>query len=326
MISKDAIFNIKSNAEFDAIALDVFKFQFKHNKVYRSFCDLLYKHPSDIKRVSDIPFLPIQFFKSRKVLSSNLPIEKTFTSSGTTGSITSKHLLTDLNLYEESYLKAFRHFYGNIEDYVVLALLPSYLERDGSSLIYMVNDLIEKSKQAESGFYLNNHNELVNTLKSLEVKQQKTLLIGVSFALLDVVEKIQLNLKHTVVMETGGMKGRRKEMIRQELHQTLKAGFGVHEIHSEYGMTELLSQAYSQGNGIFQCPPWMKVLTRDTEDALTIQTANKTGGINVIDLANLNSCAFLATQDLGKVNNHGEFEIIGRFDNSDIRGCNLMAL
>jgi len=326
MISKDAIFNINSRAEFDAIAMDVFKFQFKHNKVYRSFCDLLYKHPSDIKEVSDIPFLPIQFFKSRKVLSSNLPIEKTFSSSGTTGSITSKHLVTDLNLYEKSYLKAFRHFYGNIEDYVVLALLPSYLERDGSSLIYMVNDLIEKSKQPESGFYLNNHNELVDTLKSLEVKQQKTLLIGVSFALLDVVEKFQLNLKHTVIMETGGMKGRRKEMIRQELHQTLQAGFGVQEIHSEYGMTELLSQAYSKGNGVFQCPPWMKILTRDTEDALTIQTANKTGGINVIDLANLNSCAFIATQDLGKVNDHGEFEIIGRFDNSDIRGCNLMAL
>jgi len=326
MISKDSIFNINSKAEFDAIAMDVFKFQFKHNKVYRSFCDLLYKHPSDIKEVSDIPFLPIQFFKSRKVLSSNLPIEKTFSSSGTTGSITSKHLVTDLNLYEKSYLQAFKHFYGNIEDYVVLALLPSYLERDGSSLIYMVNDLIEKSKQAESGFYLNNHNELVDTLKSLEVKQQKTLLIGVSFALLDVVEKFQLNLKHTVIMETGGMKGRRKEMIRQELHQTLQAGFGVQEIHSEYGMTELLSQAYSKGNGVFQCPPWMKILTRDTEDALTIQTANKTGGINVIDLANLNSCAFIATQDLGKVNDHGEFEIIGRFDNSDIRGCNLMAL
>ena len=326
MISKDSIFNINSKAEFDAIAMDVFKFQFKHNKVYRSFCDLLYKHPSDIKEVSDIPFLPIQFFKSRKVLSSNLPIEKTFSSSGTTGSITSKHLVTDLNLYEKSYIKAFRHFYGNIEDYVVLALLPSYLERDGSSLIYMVNDLIEKSEQPESGFYLNNHNELVDTLKSLEVKQQKTLLIGVSFALLDVVEKFQLNLKHTVIMETGGMKGRRKEMIRQELHQTLQAGFGVQEIHSEYGMTELLSQAYSKGNGVFQCPPWMKILTRDTEDALTIQTANKTGGINVIDLANLNSCAFIATQDLGKVNDHGEFEIIGRFDNSDIRGCNLMAL
>ena len=326
MISKDAIFNINSNAEFDALALDVFKFQFKNNKVYRSFCDLLYKHPSDIKQVSEIPFLPIQFFKTRAVLSSSLPIQKTFSSSGTTGSITSKHLVSDLNLYEESYLKAFKHFYGNIEEYVVLALLPSYLERDGSSLIYMVNDLIEKSNQTESGFYLKNLEELANTLKILEAKQQKTLLIGVSFALLDLVEAYQLNLKHTTIMETGGMKGRRKEIIRQELHQTLQTGFGVNQIHSEYGMTELLSQAYSKGNGIFECPPWMKILTRDTEDALTIQHPNKTGGINVIDLANLNSCSFIATQDLGKVDDNGNFEIIGRFDNSDIRGCNLMAL
>ena len=326
MIVKDDIFNIKSNTDFELLALDIFKFQFKNNKVYRSFCDLLYKHPSDIKQVSEIPFLPIQFFKSRDVLSSSLPIEKTFTSSGTTGSITSKHLISDLKLYEESYLKAFKHFYGNIKDYVVLALLPSYLERDGSSLIYMVNDLIEKSNQIESGFYLNNLEELSNTLKSLEAKQQKTLLIGVSFALLDLVETYQLNLKHTTIMETGGMKGRRKEIIRQELHQTLQSGFRVPQIHSEYGMTELLSQAYSKGNGVFECPPWMKILTRDTEDALTIQPPNKTGGINVIDLANLNSCSFIATQDLGKVGHNGEFEIIGRFDNSDIRGCNLMAL
>ncbi|NRD21908.1 acyl transferase [Winogradskyella litoriviva] len=323
---KDTIFNIKSNAEFEAIALEVFKFQFKNNRVYRSFCDLLYKHPSDVKYIADIPFLPIQFFKSREVLSSTAPIQKTFSSSGTTGSITSKHLITDLKLYEESYLKAFKHFYGNIEDYVVLALLPSYLERDGSSLIYMVNDLIEKSNRTESGFYLNNLEELASTLKMLEAKQQKTLLIGVSFALLDLVEAYQLNLEHTTIMETGGMKGRRKEIIRQELHQILKTGFNVNQIHSEYGMTELLSQAYSKGNGIFECPPWMKILTRDTEDALTIQQPNKTGGINVIDLANLNSCSFIATQDLGKVNENGEFEIIGRFDNSDIRGCNLMAL
>ncbi|MBU2927843.1 acyl transferase [Winogradskyella psychrotolerans] len=326
MISKDAIFNIKSNAEFDALALDVFKFQFKNNKVYRSFCDLLYKHPSGIKQVSEIPFLPIQFFKSHEVLSTSSSVQKTFSSSGTTGSITSKHLVSDLSLYEESYLKAFKHFYGNIEDYVVLALLPSYLERDGSSLIYMVNDLIEKSNQTESGFYLNNLEELAQTLKVLEAKQQKTLLIGVSFALLDLVEAYQFDLKHTTIMETGGMKGRRKEIIRQELHQTLQTGFGVHQIHSEYGMTELLSQAYSKGHGIFECPPWMKILTRDTEDALTIQNPNKTGGINVIDLANLNSCSFIATQDLGKVDNNGLFEIIGRFDNSDIRGCNLMAL
>ncbi|WP_179333671.1 LuxE/PaaK family acyltransferase [Winogradskyella costae] len=326
MTFKDDIFNIKSDADFEVFALDIFKFQFKNNKVYRSFCDLLYKHPSDVTQVSEIPFLPIQFFKSHNVLSTTSSIDKTFTSSGTTGSITSKHLVSDIKLYEESYLKAFKHFYGPIEDYVVLALLPSYLERDGSSLIYMVNDLIEKSNQAESGFYLNNIEELANTLKSLEAKKQKTLLIGVSFALLDLVEAHQLNLEHTTIMETGGMKGRRKEIIRQELHQILQFGFGVPNIHSEYGMTELLSQAYSKGQGVFECPPWMKILTRDTEDALTIQSPNKTGGINVIDLANVNSCSFIATQDLGKVYDNGHFEIIGRFDNSDIRGCNLMAL
>ena len=326
MISNAEIFNIKTSAQFEDLALRVFKFQFENNTVYRSFCDLLYKHPADVKRITDIPFLPIQFFKTHKVLSTNNSIEKTFTSSGTTGSLTSKHLVTDIKLYEESYLKGFKHFYGSIEDYVVLALLPSYLERDGSSLIYMVDDLITKSKQSESGFYLNNLEELAQTLQRLEAKGQKILLIGVSFALLDLVEHFQFHLKNTIVMETGGMKGRRKEIIRQELHKSLQSGFGVLQIHSEYGMTELLSQGYSKGNGVFECPPWMKILTRDTEDALTIQQPNKTGGINVIDLANINSCSFIATQDLGKVDENGAFEIIGRFDNSDIRGCNLMAL
>lgn len=326
MISKDSIFNIKNNAEFEALALDVFRFQFENNRVYRSFCDLLYKHPSDIKRLTEIPFLPIQFFKTREVLSSQNSVEKIFTSSGTTGSTTSKHFVTDLNIYEESYLKGFQHFYGNIEDYAVLALLPSYLERDGSSLIYMVDDLIQKSNHPESGFYLNNLQDLAKTLNILETKGQKTLLIGVSFALLNLVEQFQFSLKHTIVMETGGMKGRRKEIIRQELHDKLKKGFGVSQIHSEYGMTELLSQAYSKGNGVFECAPWMKIITRDTEDALTLLPQNKTGGINIIDLANINSCAFIATQDLGKTSENGQFEIIGRFDNSDIRGCNLMAL
>ncbi|MAB48362.1 MAG: acyl transferase [Flavobacteriaceae bacterium] len=326
MISKDAIFNIKDNAEFEALALDVFRFQFENNRVYRSFCDLLYKHPSDIKNLTEIPFLPIQFFKTREVLSSQNKVEKIFTSSGTTGSTTSKHFVTDLNIYEESYLKGFQHFYGNIEDYAVLALLPSYLERDGSSLIYMVDDLIQKSNHPESGFYLNNLQDLAKTLNILETKGQKTLLIGVSFALLNLVEQFQFSLKHTIVMETGGMKGRRKEIIRQELHDKLKKGFGVSQIHSEYGMTELLSQAYSKGNGVFECAPWMKIITRDTEDALTLLPQNKTGGINIIDLANINSCAFIATQDLGKTSENGQFEIIGRFDNSDIRGCNLMAL
>jgi len=320
------IFNIQTQEEFKQVALNVFKHQFKNNKVYRSFCDLLYIHPSSVTKVEEIPFLPIQFFKSRKILSSLEEVQETFTSSGTTGSITSKHFVTDINLYKESYLKGFSHFYGNIEDYVVLALLPNYLEREGSSLVFMVDDLIQKSKNSESGFYLNNIEVLAKKLTELDKKGQKVLLIGVSFALLDLIETAQFNLKNSIIMETGGMKGRRKELVREELHQILQNGFGVSEIHSEYGMTELLSQGYSDGNGVFKTPPWMKILTRDTEDALTIQQIGKTGGINVIDLANYNSCSFIATQDLGKVHKNGTFEIIGRFDNSDIRGCNLMVL
>ena len=323
---QEKIFNIQTQEEFTAVALEIFKHQFNNNKVYRSFCDLLYIHPSDVTKIEQIPFLPIQFFKTREVLSSKEKIAEIFTSSGTTGSITSKHLVTDINFYKDSYLKGFAHFYGNIEDYVVLALLPNYLERKGSSLVFMVDDLIAKSKNSESGFYLNNLDELAKKLINLDKNGQKVLLIGVSFALLDLIEKHQFNLKNTIVMETGGMKGRRKELIRNELHQLLKSGFKVDKIHSEYGMTELLSQAYSKGNGIFETPNWMQILTRDTEDALTILDKEKTGGINVIDLANYNSCSFIATQDLGKVHKNGTFEIIGRFDNSDIRGCNLMVL
>ncbi len=324
MIHTEAIFNITTEQEFSNMALQIFKHQFENNKVYRSFCDLLYKHPSDIKTVEEIPFLPIQFFKTHDVLSSKEPIQTVFTSSGTTGNSTSNHLVTNLNIYKQSFREGFKQFYGNIEDYVALALLPSYLEREDSSLIYMVKDLITKSKQKESGFYLNNLTELKNILISLNHQNRKVLLIGVSFALLDLIDTYQFNLKNTIVMETGGMKGRRKELIRQELHHQLKKGFGVNVIHSEYGMTELLSQAYSKGNGIFNCPNWMRVLTRDTEDALTIQKYEKTGGINIIDLANINSCAFIATQDLGRVYKDGSFEILGRFDNSNIRGCNLM--
>jgi phenylacetate-coenzyme A ligase PaaK-like adenylate-forming protein len=323
---KNDLFNIQSEQQFTKNALNIFKHQFKNNKVYRSFCDLIYIHPSDVTKIEDIPFLPIQFFKTRKVLASTQEIEEEFTSSGTTGSIKSKHLVTDITLYEESYLRGFHHFYGDIKDYVVLALLPNYLERKGSSLVYMVNDLIHKTQNSESGFYLNNLDDLAQKLIKLDKSGQKILLIGVSFALLDLVEKYQFNLKNTIVMETGGMKGRRKELIRNELHAILSKGFAVNEIHSEYGMTELLSQGYSKGNGIFETPPWMKILTRDTEDALTILDKGKTGGINVIDLANYNSCSFIATQDLGKVHKNNTFEIIGRFDNSDIRGCNLMVL
>ena len=326
MINTNAIFNISTEDEFNNLALKIFKHQFENNPVYRSFCDLLYKHPSDVRSINEIPFLPIQFFKSHDVLSNINTVEKTFSSSGTTGSITSKHYVTDLNIYKESFTKGFECFYGSIEDYVILALLPSYLEREGSSLIYMVEDFIKTSKHPESGFYLNNLSELNETLTALDKKGKKILLIGVSFALLDLVESYQFQLKNTVIMETGGMKGRRKELVRDELHTILKQGFGVNTIHSEYGMTELLSQAYSKGNGVFECPKWMKILTRDTEDALTILPQQQNGCINVIDLANINSCSFIATQDLGKVHHDGTFEIIGRFDNSDIRGCNLMVL
>lgn len=323
---QEEIFNITSQEEFTRLALQVFKLQFENNKVYRSYCDLLYRHPSDIKCIEDIPFLPIEFFKSKRILTSDKPVQEIFSSSGTTGVVTSKHHVTNLAVYEKSYLKGFSHFYGDIEEYIVLALLPSYLERKGSSLIYMVNDLINKSTNIESGFYLDNLKEISEKLKRFDEAGKKVLLIGVSFALLDLIEQYRFSLKHTVVMETGGMKGRRKEMIRAELHELLVNGFGVDVIHSEYGMTELLSQAYSKGNGVFKCPPWMKVLTRDTEDPLTIQKQGKTGGVNVIDLANINSCAFIATQDLGKTLNERSFEILGRFDNSDVRGCNLMVL
>ncbi|MGB3145966.1 MAG: acyl transferase [Maribacter sp.] len=326
-MAQEGIFNISTEKDFLSHSLDTFQFQHTHNPVYRDFCDYLKVDPKSIDSLAKIPFLPIAFFKSKSIVSSPKEPEITFTSSGTTGSLTSKHLVTDLSIYEESYLKGFRLFYGDITEYCVIALLPSYLERQGSSLIYMAEDLIKKSKHPDSGFFLNDYDALFSLLKKLQGKSTKTLIIGVSFALLEFTERHQLHLdQNTVVMETGGMKGRRKEMIRQELHQLLKMGFGVPKIHSEYGMTELLSQAYSKGDGIFDCPPWMKILIRDTEDPLKIQENGKTGGINVIDLANINSCSFIATQDLGKIHTNGSFEIIGRFDNSDIRGCNLMVL
>lgn len=323
---QNAVFNIQNQSDFKTCALQVFRHQFKNNTVYRSFCDLLYIHSSDVKKVEEIPFLPIQFFKSHAVLSSNQAVKETFTSSGTTGSSVSKHMVTDLSWYTKSYTKGFEYFYGPIEDYTVLGLLPNYLERDGSSLIYMVDDFIKKSNKPSSGFYLNNLTELSKTLIALDKKGEKVLLIGVTFALLDLIERQQFKLQNTIIMETGGMKGRRKEIIRNELHEILCAGFGVSKIHSEYGMTELLSQGYSSGDGVFDCPPWMKILARDTEDALTMVGTNKTGGLNVIDLANYNSCSFIATQDLGKVDNNGSFEVLGRFDHSDIRGCNLMVM
>ena len=323
---QNAVFNIQDQSDFKTCALQVFRHQFKNNAIYRSFCDLLYIHSSDVKEVEEIPFLPIQFFKSHAVLSSTQAVKETFTSSGTTGSSVSKHMVTDVSWYTKSYTKGFEHFYGPIEEYTVLGLLPNYLERDGSSLIYMVDDFIKKSNKPASGFYLNNLTELSKTLIALDKKGEKVLLIGVTFALLDLIERQQFKLQNTIIMETGGMKGRRKEIIRNELHEILCAGLGVSKIHSEYGMTELLSQGYSSGDGVFDCPPWMKILARDTEDALTMVGSNKTGGLNVIDLANYNSCSFIATQDLGKVDNNGRFEVLGRFDHSDIRGCNLMVM
>lgn len=320
------LFSISSQKEFEKTALKVFRHQYEHNQVYQDFCSLLKKDKSNVKSITEIPFLPIQFFKSHEIVSSTHPVQETFTSSGTTGAATSRHLVTDISLYEQSFRKAFSQFYGNIEDYVVLALLPSYLERNGSSLIYMVNDLIEGSNHSESGFYLTNYDELIQKLTQLDSSGQNVLLIGVTYALLDLVEKQPFQLKNTIIMETGGMKGKRKEIIREELHRILCHGFGVPSIHSEYGMTELLSQAYSLGNGIFECPPWMSVLIRDAEDALTYVDYGKTGGINVIDLANINSCSFIATQDLGKKYPNHSFEVLGRFDSSDIRGCNLMVV
>jgi phenylacetate-coenzyme A ligase PaaK-like adenylate-forming protein len=326
LITSSDIFTTSTQKQFEKIALKVFRFQHENNLVYREFCDFLKTDPHKVKTLQQIPFLPIQFFKSHDVVSNDNKIQEIFTSSGTTGTITSKHLVTDVSIYEESYRQGFSQFYGNIEDYVVLALLPSYLEREGSSLIYMVKDLIKMSKHAQSGFYLHNHNELISKLIELDQAGQNVILIGVTFALLDLIEKQQFQLKHTIIMETGGMKGKRKEMIREELHKQLCEGFGVSAIHSEYGMTELLSQAYSLGEGIFECPSWIQILVRDTEDALTYIPNGKTGGINVIDLANINSCSFIATQDLGKKYPNNSFEVLGRFDNSDIRGCNLMVL
>ena len=330
MTNSQDIFTISSQKQFEKIALKVFRFQYENNLVYQAFCNFLKVDMQSVKSLQQIPFLPIQFFKSHDVVSNNPEnsglVQEAFTSSGTTGMITSKHLVTDVSLYEQSYRNGFSEFYGNIEDYVVLALLPSYLERSGSSLIYMVNDLIELSKNENSGFYLHNYDELISKLVELDNAGQNVILIGVTYALLDLIEKQNFQLKNTIIMETGGMKGKRKEMIREELHEILCKGFGVSVIHSEYGMTELLSQAYSLGNGIFECPAWMQILIRDTEDGMTYVADGKTGGINVIDLANINSCSFIATQDLGKKQPNNSFEVLGRFDNSDIRGCNLMVI
>lgn len=319
------IFHIKSSQDFNNIALEVFQYQFQHVAVYRQYCELLNTNPDKVNTLEDIPFLPIEFFKKLTVISSEKKPETVFTSSGTTGSITSKHLVADLSLYNSSFLNGFQRFYGSPKELIILALLPSYLERKDSSLIYMVDQLIKETNNEHSGFYLKDLDTLAEKLIALDEAGKKVLLLGVSYALLDLIELRTFQLKNTYIMETGGMKGRRQEMIKEALHTILKAGFGVNKIHSEYGMTELLSQSYSNGDGLFSCPPWMQVLTRDTEDPFTL-VKRTTGGINIIDLANLYSCSFIATQDLGKTYGDGSFEILGRFDTSDIRGCNLMVL
>jgi phenylacetate-coenzyme A ligase PaaK-like adenylate-forming protein len=321
---KQQVFSINNEHQFIDAALQIFRFQAQNCTVYHEFITNLRVDADAVKRIEQIPFLPISFFKSHKIISNTHEPQVTFTSSGTTGTINSRHLVTDLSWYEESFRKAFHIFYGDIKDYCILALLPSYLEREGSSLIYMAEDLVAQSENPDSGFFLYNHDDLFQQLKKQQQSNKPTILIGVTFALLDFVEHYPVNFPELIIMETGGMKGRRKEMIREELHQVLGKGFGVDAIHSEYGMTELLSQAYSKGDGLFNCPPWMKVITRDTNDPISNLDNEKTGGINVIDLANINSCSFIATQDLGKVYADGSFEVLGRFDNSDIRGCNLL--
>lgn len=312
-------------SSFNEFALQVFHHQYENNPVYQRFCDLINRNPDRINSFTEIPFLPIQFFKSHEVACFE-PVwaERIYSSSGTTGMTQSRHFVRKYADYKFSFEGAFEHFYGNIRDYCVLALLPNYLERDGSSLVEMAKELIDASGHPTSGFYLNNLEDLINTINRLKAGNTKVLLLGVTFALLDLAEMGPFDWSRLIVMETGGMKGRRKEIVREELHQILCKSFGVSSIHSEYGMTELLSQGYSSGQGIFHCPPWMKVLVRDAYDPLSLLEGPKSGGINVIDLANLDSCSFIATQDLGKLHADGGFEVLGRFDNSDIRGCNLM--
>jgi phenylacetate-coenzyme A ligase PaaK-like adenylate-forming protein len=316
----------EDTVSFEKLALDVFKLQFNYNKTYNSFVNAIGVKPSDVTSLNKIPFLPIEFFKTQKIITEFAELNKpiTFSSSGTTQTGTSYHYVNDVTLYEKSFTQCFNLFFGKPSDYCVLALLPSYLERTGSSLVYMAQKLIDESHHTKSGFYLDNYDDLIKTIGQLKQQKQKTLLLGVSYALLDLADKNISLPDNFIVMETGGMKGRRKEMLKEELHATLKEKLKIDTITSEYGMTELLSQAYSLQNGLFQNPPWLRILTRDTNDPFSFTSPNKTGGINVIDLANINSCSFIATQDLGKIHPNNTFELMGRFDNSDIRGCNLL--
>jgi phenylacetate-coenzyme A ligase PaaK-like adenylate-forming protein len=320
----DTIFGVTKEG-FDALALEVFRFQYRHNPVYSSYVNAIGVNPEMVAEPAAIPFLPIRFFKSHEIKTGLFEPEAVFESSGTTGSVSSRHLIKDLLIYENSFLAGFEQFYGAVKDYCVIGLLPAYLEKKNSSLVYMVNKLIELSRHPQSGFYLYEYNKLAETLKQLELAGQQTLLIGVTFALLDFAEAHPMPLLHTTIMETGGMKGRKEEIIREELHTSLKKAFSLNYIHSEYGMTELLSQAYSKGRGVFHCPPWMKVLIRDEEDPFHVKNTG-IGTINVIDLVNYWSCSFIATDDVGKLNPDGSFEVLGRVDGSDWRGCSLMVL
>jgi phenylacetate-coenzyme A ligase PaaK-like adenylate-forming protein len=320
---RDAVFRITGDSDFQNLAFKIFEYQYNNNAVYQYFAKNLNKNPEKVSQLFDLPFLPIEFFKNHVVVSGNGKAQKIFESSGTTGASTSKHHVLDLELYAESFVRTFRMFYGEPAEYTIAALLPSYIERENSSLVYMVDSLIKMSGNKLSGFYQIDNTFFDNIISA--DYEKKRLLIGVSFALLDLAVTKRLNLSGSIVMETGGMKGRRKEITRVELHKILTESFNVPAIHSEYGMTELLSQAYSKGNGIFYPPPWMKIILRDLHDPfLLFTTPGQTGGINIIDLANFNSCSFIATGDVGKLLPCGGFEVLGRFDNSDIRGCNLL--
>jgi hypothetical protein len=321
-----------SAESFTATALNVFRFQYEYNDIYNQFCKIIRKHPAQVTSVEQIPFLPIQFFKSKQIKTGSFDEALCFESSGTTGSVNSRHFVKDTSIYEESFLKGFEMQYGNINECCIIGLLPSYLERGNSSLVYMVDKLVKLSGHAGSGFYLYEHDKLKVQLQANEKAGVKTLLIGVTYALLDFAEANPMQLHYTTVMETGGMKGRREELSRGQVHEILCRQFGLQQIHSEYGMTELLSQAYSKGKGIFTCPPWMKVLVRNEDDPFEIRSAPDKdkpfagGAINIIDLANVYSCSFIATDDAGKIYADNSFEITGRLDNSDIRGCGLMII
>jgi hypothetical protein len=324
----DKIFSVTESG-FRQLALDIFHFQYEANSVYNSYVNALGKTPSDVDEIEKIPFLPISFFKTDEIKTGKFNAEVIFKSSGTTQTINSQHHVKDVSIYIQSFTTTFKKIYGDTQEWCVLGLLPSYLEKGNSSLVYMVDDLIKQSQHPQSGFYLYDLEKLKETLYLLEREDQKTLLIGVTYALLDFAEKFPVGLKNTIIMETGGMKGRREELTRMEVHDQLKKAFGKTEIHSEYGMTELLSQAYAKEEGRFQCPPWMKILIRDDEDPLSVQRSTSgvvSGAINIIDLANVYGCSFIATDDVGKLHNDKSFEVLGRMDGSDLRGCSLLTV